>query len=259
MKKVGVLFSGGLDSTYLIYKNLKDGNIVTPIYIEIENNAFKSKLEKNRIELLYKEFKSEFGENIHKIEYVLNFRVGGCYHNLSFAQMPIWIVGLLYSQCLDVDEFQIGYTMNDDAISYLGEIKEIYYSFNKINNGDIKDIVFPLTKDAKRDMFRNLPLQYKELIVSCEDPILHNEDSQIIEYKPCCNCAACKRIISSNYYESFVFPNYYKTEIHKKLIRDLYNDYKCNVFDFENNNLTDQEFPAKLSLNSNYKQLKLDF
>jgi len=25
-KKVGVLFSSGLDSTYLVYKNLKEGN-----------------------------------------------------------------------------------------------------------------------------------------------------------------------------------------------------------------------------------------
>jgi len=56
MKKVAVLFSGGLDSTYLVWKNLNEGNIVYPIYIEIENNITKTILEKNRIELLYKEF-----------------------------------------------------------------------------------------------------------------------------------------------------------------------------------------------------------
>ena len=48
-KKVAVLFSGGLDSTYLVWKNLKDGNEVQPIYIEIQNNKVKSTIEKNRI------------------------------------------------------------------------------------------------------------------------------------------------------------------------------------------------------------------
>lgn len=38
MKKVGVLFSGGIDSTYLIWKNLKEGNYVIPFYVEIINN-----------------------------------------------------------------------------------------------------------------------------------------------------------------------------------------------------------------------------
>ena len=51
-KKVGVLFSSGLDSTYLVWKNLKDGNTVVPIYIEIENNKRKTILEKNRIKLI---------------------------------------------------------------------------------------------------------------------------------------------------------------------------------------------------------------
>lgn len=261
MKKVGVLFSGGLDSTYLIYKNLKEGNIVVPIYIEIKNNAIKSKLEKNRIELLYNEFKSEFGNNLQYIEYVLKFDVYGCAHNLAFAQTPVWIVGLVYSQCLGIDEFQIGYCMNDDAISYLDEIKDIYYSFNKINCEPLKPITFPLVKEHKSQMFRILPPQYKDLIVSCESPILLNEDSKKIEYKPCCECAPCKRIAASNYYESNIFPEYYKNEIYGKIIRDLYFDYKNNVFDLDNNNLTDKYFEErrKLLVKPNYIQLKLDF
>lgn len=259
MKRVGVLFSGGLDSTYLLYKNLKEGNIVVPIYIEIKNNVKKSKLEKNRVELLYNEFKSEFGNYIKEIQYIINIDLYSSEHNLSFAQMPVWIVGLIYSQCLCVDEFQIGYCIGDDAISYIDDIKDIYYSFNKINNDSLKPIAFPIIKNSKIQTFCELPQQYKDLIVSCEKPTLLNDDSQKIEYKPCCECAVCKRIIASNYYGTYSFPDYYKTEIHKKLIRDLYHNYKCNVFDFENNNLTEREFFAKLSLNPSYIQLKLNF
>lgn len=45
-KKVAVLFSSGLDSTYLIWKNLNEGNEVFPIYITISNNENKTILEK---------------------------------------------------------------------------------------------------------------------------------------------------------------------------------------------------------------------
>lgn len=45
-KKVAILFSGGLDSTYLVWKNLKEGNVVLPIYVEIENNEVKTTMEK---------------------------------------------------------------------------------------------------------------------------------------------------------------------------------------------------------------------
>ena len=53
-KKVAVFFSGGLDSTYLVWKNLSDGNTVLPVYVEIENNEVKTILEKNRMESVYK-------------------------------------------------------------------------------------------------------------------------------------------------------------------------------------------------------------
>ena len=65
VKRVGVLFSGGLDSTYLVWKNLKEGNTVVPIYLEIANNEDKSKLEKNRIELLRKVFNKLHSKGRH--------------------------------------------------------------------------------------------------------------------------------------------------------------------------------------------------
>ena len=132
-KKVGILFSGGLDSTYLIYKNLKEGNIVVPIYIEILNNENKSILEKNRIELLHKEFCKEFNtehylynNKLKDIKYVLKYELNFCDNTLYFQQMPIWILGLVNSQCLDIDEFQIGYISNDDVVAWVNEILKTY-------------------------------------------------------------------------------------------------------------------------------------
>jgi 7-cyano-7-deazaguanine synthase in queuosine biosynthesis len=90
MKKVAVLFSGGLDSTYLIWKNLKDGNQVFPIYVEIQNNETKTILEKNRTELLFREFSKEFNSpekyirQIHEIHHAISVGVRAYESSLYF-------------------------------------------------------------------------------------------------------------------------------------------------------------------------------
>ena len=50
-KKVLLLASGGLDSSYLLYKNMQEGNEVRLLYIDIKNNGFKSKKERKSIKL----------------------------------------------------------------------------------------------------------------------------------------------------------------------------------------------------------------
>ncbi|MDA3781517.1 MAG: hypothetical protein PF487_15015 [Bacteroidales bacterium] len=124
MKKVAVLFSGGLDSTYLVWKNLNDGNQLFPIYVEIENNYIKTILEKNRTELLYNEFSKEFNlsgnheKKIHDVHNVISVGLKANMCNIYFKQVPIWILAMMFCQNMDIDEIQIGYVGNDDVISY---------------------------------------------------------------------------------------------------------------------------------------------
>ena len=217
MKKVAVLFSGGLDSTFLIWKNLKDGNEVFPIYIKIENNKIKTILEKNRINLLYNKFFKEFESNINEIQYVVNVGIKGSEDCLYFKQMPIWIFSLMFMQSMEVDEIQIGYVSNDDAISYLDDIQNIYKSYQAICE-PMKPLVFPLTKWKKYAIFQDLPKQYRDLIISCENAkIIGDKKRKIIQYEPCCDCGSCKTIIKNNYYELNEYPKNY----HKPLV-DLY-------------------------------------
>jgi hypothetical protein len=217
-KRVAVLFSGGLDSTYLVWKNLKDGNHVVPIYVEIENNHIKTVLEKNRVELLHKEFEKEFpcdydGRKIRDINYALKVSVGTSESSLYFKQMPIWIFALMYCQSLEIDELQIGYVGNDDAISYLNDLQNIYNSYQPIFE-TMKPLAFPLSKYHKYMMVTELPKQYLKLVVSCEQPtIVGKEDVEIIQYEPCGVCTPCKNIIAGNYYGSNNFPEYYKKAV----------------------------------------------
>jgi len=226
-KRVGVLFSGGLDSTYLVWKNLSDGNTVVPIYIEIGNNKVKTVLEKNRISLLHKKFAKQFNTDkpysecpLKDIEFVLTVDVCAHEESLYFKQVPIWILGVLYCQGLEVDEIQIGYVGNDDAIAYLQDIQKIYKTYQLMSEKLIP-LTFPLFKERKHDMAKVLPDEYFELIFSCENArIIGSEDAELVKYEPCCECTPCRTIIASDYYYR-EFPEIYKKELTKKRIRKL--------------------------------------
>ena len=184
-KRVGILFSGGLDSTYLVWDNLRKGNEVFPVYFTIKNNFNKPTLEKNRINLLYKSFYETYGDLIRSPEHVITVEVTNAGNDLHLQQVPIWILGLQYSQIYGLDEIQIGYVMNDDAISYIDDIKKIYESYKGISRNQIP-ITFPLLKSKKEELFNELPKKYRDLTVTCEDPkIIGDENAEILEYEPC--------------------------------------------------------------------------
>ena len=196
-KRVGVLFSGGLDSTYLVWKNLKEGNTVVPLYVEIQNNGAKPKLEKNRIELLREMFNEEFDNRVEKVRYSLTVDIDMANDGIHLLQVPIWLMGMIYGQG-KFDELQAGYVANDDAISYLSDIKKIYNSYHTMVD-DLVPLKFPLMKIQKWRIVQDLPEDYRNLTVTCEAPrIVGNEDAVILDYEPCGRCVACEKILNYN-------------------------------------------------------------
>lgn len=230
-KKVVVFFSGGLDSTYLVWKNLTDGNVVYPIYVNIGNNKDKATVEQNRTKLLWDMFYEDFKLNDINYSFQLHTRVTNIFtidvdareDSLMFKQMPVWLLAAIYAQGFDADEIQIGYVMNDDAISYLKDIKNIYNSYQAICDKTLIPIKFPLKKMQKRQMARDLPQRYKKYIISCENPkiIESTRKSDFIEYTPCCLCVPCNHIIASGYYNTESFPDNYKTQLIKLKKKEL--------------------------------------
>ena len=225
-KRVAVLFSGGLDSTYLVWKNLKDGNEVVPIYVEIENNEVKSILEKNRVKLLRTEFAKEFNKEkrlICDVEFAIKVSVHANEGSLYFKQVPIWLFSVVFLQGMDnIDEIQIGYVSNDDAISYLEDIQNIYKSYQTVSE-PMKPLAFPLTKKKKYHMAHELPKQYLDLIFSCEmATIIGSKDAEIIKYEACCECVPCKHIIAEDYYGFGSYPEPYKKNLDYQHVRALH-------------------------------------
>ena len=261
MKRIAVLFSGGLDSTYLVWKNLKEGNEVIPIYVEIENNETKSIIEKNRVKLLRTEFAKEFNAErrlMRDVEFAIKVSVHANEGSLYFKQVPIWLFSAVFLQGMDsVDEIQIGYVSNDDAISYLDDIQNIYKSYQTVSE-PMKPLVFPLTKKKKYDMAHELPKQYRDLIFSCENArIIGSKDAEIIKYEACCECVPCKHIIADEYYGFNEYPEPYQKNLDYLHVRALHRkgykviDDKGNEYWSINEMLSPEKGPYQLVFDFN--------
>ena len=227
-KKIAILFSGGLDSTYLMWKALKDGHDVFPIYIEIRNNADKSLIEMQQCKSLIDEFNKEFDKDVS-----LNESVTIDIHdtsNIGFAQPYLWSTLSNIGFTSEMDELQIGYVYGDAVVAYLPEIRRSYGSAKPFVRHQPK-LTFPIIKTHKDDMVIDLPEQYLKLVVSCENPKLKNYSITNKEtgfkyrfFEPCGHCEICKKIINNNYYGCKITKKNYSSA------EKLYNESKYDEF-----------------------------
>jgi hypothetical protein len=97
----------------------------------------------------------------------------------------------------------MGYVMNDDAISYIDDIKRVYNSYKSLSDS-LVPIKFPLKKFKKEMIIDELPEKYSELTITCEEPrIKGNGNAEILDYDACGYCPACKRQLNTGIYKNF--------------------------------------------------------
>jgi hypothetical protein len=146
-KNVGVLWSSGLDSTYLIYWFLENFPtcVVSAGYSEIKNNPEKTKMELAAIDKIIPIFNKLYPNRFKYLGIIQKTDVILVGNNEIFRQLPLWLLTLLQFN-RDIEHVAIGYVMNDDAISYLSEIKRAWKSLAFIQDKQPK-LVFPLSKN----------------------------------------------------------------------------------------------------------------
>src|ERR1035437_9332538 len=59
-KTIMVMFSGGLDSTYLVWKALSEGHLVQGCYVKLHNNEYQNQLQFECLKRLTNIFKENF-------------------------------------------------------------------------------------------------------------------------------------------------------------------------------------------------------
>jgi len=198
-------FSGGLDSTFLIYKTLKDENTPILTYFKVKNNTLKTRIELIHRKAIIGELKKIFEKSIlerwiedlgEQIEIEITGEVNESY---ALIQPPIWIYGIHSVSERKYDKIQIAYVLGDHAVSYLEDIQTLYKAYtpfvrNKIN--DLKPLEFPLIKYHKEEIIDELPKSLLNLTWTCENPRIVFEDEQCFVYSSCiakrCKCTPCQ-------------------------------------------------------------------
>ena len=181
-EKVLVAWSGGVDSTYLIDQYLSQGYEVHALPIKILNNTHQVAREMKARDTMIKRYFNKYNFMcLQSIEISFD-QIGDC---LIYQQTPFWLMGLIISAKQDYKEVAIGYVMNDDAISHLEEIKQIWNSYAGIAPS-LPPLVFPLTKTKKEHAYERLPQELKSLVTWCA-----NETN---DKDKCGKCIPCSRM-----------------------------------------------------------------
>ncbi len=174
-------WSGGLDSTSLINKLLNEGHTVHALYNNL-NELEQDKRQLNAVRKMRDIYFSKFQFSLLENHIVGLARGTG---RLILGQVPSHIFSVI--QYMDgYDYVALAYVMNDDAISFIDDIKNIYYSYEPLFNGKLPQLVFPYSKTKKENLYDSLPQILKDHITFCEG----------FDIKDNCGvCSSCKRML----------------------------------------------------------------
>lgn len=200
---INLLWSGGMDSTYLLLWLLSHGYKVTPHWIKLENNHFKNDREKAAKERIMNVLLNHYPELADRITtrqtnpvmtMTLHNRhlVGtGC---VRLSQAIIWLFG---SQFIEADNVCIGYVNGDDAIMFLDKIRGVIKSLNKMRFSPMT-LLTPLEKINKTVIWEEIPKEIQKYITWCEMP----------ESSLTCKCPACltHRMVMEKLKEEYKLP-----------------------------------------------------
>ena len=175
-KVVGIMFSGGLDSTTLLLRELNKGNIVIPILNRFNSNEDTCSLFKYMMAQIALNKIAEKISEIEKFEnkkmilvspIVCNHIQFGCLgHGFVFTQQMFNSVApacIGYERIRSIDEIMLGTVMGDQGVSYINDMRRIYNDALKFQTkpgegetsyivgreNKIAKLTFPLIKSCK--------------------------------------------------------------------------------------------------------------
>ncbi len=182
-KRVFVLWSGGVDSTYLIHHLLEQGYYVDAGYIKIIENKAQTDRELAAIDRLL----PLIDDSNFKYLGILNELKIVNSGNVILNQIPMFLTALYHLG--PYDEFATGFIMNDDTVSWIPDIISCYKGFKGLVR-NLPTMTFPLIKLKKMDLWRRLPENIRNNVVWCED-----EDGLYDpEKRGCSACHSCLRM-----------------------------------------------------------------
>jgi len=193
-KNIAIMFSGGLDSTALAYKALKeDCSELSLFYVDLLNNPEQNEMQKLACEELAVKLRQEFPNKAIIFSIISEFCTYSRGNLIELPQPIIWILSGVMSLSNHVDEFWLGYVSGDDAVGKINEITDLYKSYQPFlfAGSKLPEIKFPLIHTPKQQLINDLPEHFHQSISFCEQPQVTVYDESII-YQHCNKCHSCK-------------------------------------------------------------------
>lgn len=187
-KSCFVLWSAGVDSTYLILRLLHSGFKVSSAYCEIRNNDRKTLMEKYALQQLSKQILNLFPNSftycgtIYSASNYATSNGGIKYHQVPYFMHALFISPITTYRAL-------GYVKGDSAIKNLDNIRSLYNGYKKISHGNFPELIFPLKNIDKKQIFASMQRMYPQVLNNCV--WCARPEGEL--FMPCKACMPCRR------------------------------------------------------------------
>lgn len=211
-----VLFSGGLDSTAMLWKYLQT-TPVDVLYADGGQHPLKIQKElecrEKTIEYLNRVCPNKVQRDV-RTDNVVIFAGGS---TVKYSQPISWMVAAL--SVLDTNRHStlaVGYV--DDDGGFLRLLPNIVSAWENMQilskTGDLVPLVFPIIDNSKLALLASIPVELLDSIWVCEFPTKHDTKGIV----PCMKCKPCKlgRSVLRQYEEEFGYSIF-----SKKLVQQL--------------------------------------
>lgn len=181
-----VPWSGGLDSTFLIYKLLNEGHVVDALYTNL-NGMCQDDRQLKAVTELTEIFKENYPNNFKLLVNTEPANTSLRSDRFLLDQVIFHVFNIMRNVQQYHQAVAMGYVVGDCAISYLPEIRRIYNSYKGIAfSNNLPTLTFPLMKTTKNMIVRDIPQIYKNKVTWCEN---FEEDDN------CGKCTSCKKML----------------------------------------------------------------
>lgn len=175
-----VLFSGGLDSSFLLHKLLQDGD-VDVLYVKGVLHDTKMEVEQVRRDEIISIAEKQTGNKVRN-RYLVNLGempFGGmaCH---SFTQPSMWLMGaLMISDSAIHSSLNVGYVMGDQISALLSNITAAWHNFQAFSKAnEAIPLEFPLWQTSKQKILYDIHPELVRKVWYCEKPRIRYLDKE---------------------------------------------------------------------------------